>query len=135
MIRFNKITEYGIRVIGAMYQVNGQTISSVRISEKINISLPMLMKVLRKLKQVGYIDSTRGRGDSCGGYTLAIEPKSLTLKEVVEALEGKIYVSDCLCKEERQSDKISQSIRAEMNHLNDTIVNEISQKSLYDIIC
>lgn len=134
MIRFNKITEYGIRVIGTMYQVNGQTISSVRISERENISLPMLMKVLRKLKQVGYIDSTRGRGDSCGGYTLAIEPKSLTLKDVVEALEGQIYVSDCLCASKLKSDKISDSIREEMSKLNDIIVEEMSRKSLYDMI-
>ena len=91
----------------------------------------MLMKVLRKLKQVGYIRSTRGRGDSCGGYALAIEPKSLTLKDVVEALEGQIYVSDCL---RNKGDKISQSIRTEMSRLNDTIVEEMSNKSLYDMI-
>lgn len=134
MIRFNKITEYGIRVIGTMHQVNGQTISSVKISEKENITLPMLMKVLRKLKQVGYIRSTRGRGDSCGGYTLAIEPKSLSLKDVVEALEGEIYISDCLCNCTNQNDRISESIRNEMGRLNSTIVEELSQKSLFDII-
>lgn len=134
MIRFNKITEYGIRVIRTMYQVDGQTISSVKISQQENISLPMLMKVLRKLKQVGYIRSSRGRGDSCGGYTLAIDPKGLTLKDVVVALEGEIYVSDCLCNNLPGKGKVDGRIHHEMGVLNNIIVQELSRKSLYEMI-
>ena len=134
MIRFNKITEYGIRVIRTMYQVNGQTISSVKISQQENISLPMLMKVLRKLKQVGYIRSSRGRGDSCGGYTLAIDPKALTLRDVVVALEGDIFVSDCLCDHLPGKGKVDGRIYREMGALNNIIVSELTQKSLYDMI-
>jgi Rrf2 family protein len=134
MIRFNKITEYGIRVIRTMYQVNGQTISSVKISQQENISLPMLMKVLRKLKQVGFIHSSRGRGDSCGGYTLAIDPKTLTLRDVVVALEGEIFVSDCLIDHLSGKGKIDSRIHQELGTLNDMIVQELTRRSLYDMI-
>jgi len=134
MLRFNKITEYAIRVIRTMYQVDGQIISSVKISEREHISLPMLMKVLRKLKQVGYIRSYRGRGDSCGGYTLSIEPKSITLKEVIEALEGKILVSNCLCGDVSGFSKQDERFHNEMNRLNQNIVQELNQKTLLEMI-
>lgn len=134
MLRFNKITEYAIRVIRTMHLVDGQIISSVKISERENISLPMLMKVLRKLKQVGYIKSSRGRGDSCGGYALSIEPKDLTLREVVEALEGKILVSNCLCGDVDADNKLDINFRKEMDLLNQTIVSELNQKTLLEMI-
>jgi Rrf2 family transcriptional regulator, iron-sulfur cluster assembly transcription factor len=134
MIRFNKITEYGIRVIRTMYQVNGQTISSVKISERENISLPMLMKVLRRLKQVGYIKSSRGRGDSCGGYSLVIDPRNLTLKDVVEALEGKIYISDCLYTQNEKHAGKDKKLRSEMESINDIIIQKLGQKTLSEMI-
>lgn len=88
MVSINKLTEYGIRVLIAMKKSGGGTVSSVRIAEIESIPGPMLMKVLRRLKQAGLVTATRGRGDSCGGYSLAVDPRHCSLMELISRLEG-----------------------------------------------
>jgi len=47
------------------------------------------------LKKAGFVKSYRG---SNGGYVLAKKPKDISLKDIIEALEGPIEVADCLKK-------------------------------------
>lgn len=54
------------------------------------ISLRFMEVILNELKSGGFIESWRG---SEGGYILARDPKELTVKEIVEFVQGPIAVS------------------------------------------
>jgi Rrf2 family protein len=66
--------------------------TSVRdIAERTGLPQPYLEQILLALKGAGLVRSKRGVG---GGYVLAREPASITLGDIVSAVDGPIAVGD-----------------------------------------
>ena len=63
------------------------------IAKRENISAKYLEQVIIPLRTAGLVKSVRG---SKGGYSLAKRPSEISLKDVVEVLEGPIRLVDCL---------------------------------------
>ena len=63
------------------------------IAKRQEISEGYLEHLLPLLKATGLINSSRG---AHGGYTLAKAPSEITLKEVVQALEGSLSLVECV---------------------------------------
>ena len=59
-------------------------LSGTEIADKYGISAHHLAKVLRELGRAGIVDAARGVG---GGYRLAVNPKRLTLFDVIQVFE------------------------------------------------
>jgi Rrf2 family protein len=62
------------------------------IAERQKIPLPFLAKIVSQLSVKGVLEATRGAG---GGVRLAREPQSITMREVIEAIDGPITVNRC----------------------------------------
>lgn len=99
------------------------------ISEKENISLKYLEKIISMLNKGGYLLSLRG---SEGGYKLAKDPKEYTIYEIISKTEGDIVVTSCvdskfICskKEKCRSFKL-------WNELNNVIIDFLNGKTLDD---
>jgi Rrf2 family protein len=58
-----------------------------------NISEKYLSLIIIPLRGVGLVSSIRG---AHGGYSLAKEPSQITLKEIVDVLEGDCSLVDCV---------------------------------------
>lgn len=83
------------------------------IAERQAISEKYLWQMVNPLKAAGLIVSTRG---AHGGYALGRQPGEITLKELLEVLEGPLCLVDCvdnpaLC--ERASSCISRDVWGE----------------------
>jgi Rrf2 family protein len=63
------------------------------IAERQSLSAKYLEHLIILLKGAGLIRSLRGRR---GGYTLARKPKEVSIGEIVETLEGRLAVVDCV---------------------------------------
>ena len=63
------------------------------ISRKEDISEKYLSQIVITLRGAGLIRSLRG---AHGGYLLAREPEGISLKEIVEVMEGGLDIVDCL---------------------------------------
>lgn len=61
------------------------------IAERTGLPQPYLEQILLALKGAGFVKSKRGVG---GGYVLAREPESITLAEIVRAVDGPITLGD-----------------------------------------
>jgi Rrf2 family protein len=61
-----------------------------------------LGKVLQRLKRAGLLEGARG---AHGGYSLAGSPDEITIRDVVEAMEGKMSLSVCLSPEDSKGAK------------------------------
>lgn len=73
---------------------NGAT-SPVRISDiaaRQGVSVKYLEKLIRELKQAGFIKSKRGPR---GGHMLAVPPEDITVGEIVRVLEGDVSLVEC----------------------------------------
>jgi Rrf2 family protein len=63
------------------------------IAKRENISEKYLSLIIIPLRGVGLVNSIRG---AHGGYNLAKEPSQITLKEIVDVLEGDCSLVDCV---------------------------------------
>jgi Rrf2 family protein len=84
--------EYGLRcLLHIGRQPNGGSLTIPEISRAEGISEPYVAKLLRVLRQEGFINSVRGQS---GGYALARPPAEIVIGEVLAALGGRFFESD-----------------------------------------
>jgi Rrf2 family iron-sulfur cluster assembly transcriptional regulator len=84
--------DYACRALLSLALHGGDTPTSVKdIAERTGLTQPYLEQILLALKGAGLVRSKRGVG---GGYVLARPPESLTLGQVVAAVDGPIAVGD-----------------------------------------
>ncbi len=71
---------------------DGKPVFLNEIAKKQDISEKYLSKLVIPLRGAGIIQSERG---AHGGYVLARSPDSVSLREIVDALEGGLALIDC----------------------------------------
>ena len=85
---------YGLRLMVSLALDYGGGVTLLKeLSRREGISEKYLGQIVIPLKNAGLISSQRG---SRGGYALARPPETVTVKDVVEAIEGKISPVPCV---------------------------------------
>lgn len=87
-------TDYAVRIVSAL-SLDGGRVDAKTLSERSCVSLRFALKILRKLVSAGIVRSYKG---AQGGYQLNADPSQITLRAVVEAVEGTYYFSRCLAE-------------------------------------
>jgi len=108
---------------------NDRFVTLHEISESENISLKYLEKIMLSLNKNDFFISTRGVG---GGYKLKRLPENYTLKEILNASEGDLNVTNCVT--EICPKKASCITFSVWNDLNNVIDNFLENKTLKDYI-
>jgi Rrf2 family protein len=92
-MKFTTKTEYGL--VCLVYMARAVSKGWVRIhdiAEKERFSLPYIEKIVQKLRAANIVVSHQGK---LGGYSLARDPSEITIKEIIEALEGSTFDIYC----------------------------------------
>ena len=85
---------YGVRLMVALAERSGQGPVFLKdIATEQGISEKYLSLIVISLRSAGLVFSARGAN---GGYTIARDPKTISLKEVVDVLEGETCLVDCV---------------------------------------
>lgn len=93
-MKITQESDYAMRIVLFLSRLGvGTKIEAKAISEAEGVTLRFTLKILRKLTQKGIVASFRGVH---GGYTLAKDPQEITMKDVIEAVEGEIFINRCL---------------------------------------
>lgn len=95
-MHFKISTDYGIRVLIYLAKANVVLSPAKEIAAHIKISYHYFNKVAVDLRQAGLIESVQGPG---GGYRLAEHASELSLYDIIESLEGGIFINRCLEKD------------------------------------
>ena len=91
---FSTKAEYGVRVMAHLAKSDaGKPISLGSIADAEGLPLAYLEHLVQRLRKAGLVESRRG---AHGGYTLARDAESITMAEVVRALEGDIAPIECI---------------------------------------
>lgn len=91
---FSTKAEYGVRVMAHLAKRDGeQPISLGSIADAEGLPLAYLEHLVQRLRKADLVKSHRG---AHGGYTLARPPASISMAEVVRALEGAIAPIECI---------------------------------------
>lgn len=91
--RFRKKTEYGMMMVSLLSKEGKGGLVSVRTMQEGGLPRSFLVKIARDLIKAKLIVAKEGRG---GGYSLTKDPEHITLKEVVEAIDGEVATASCL---------------------------------------
>lgn len=92
MFKLSKKGEYATRTVFHLAFFNDVCITS-DIAKSQQVPMAFLKKIIQSLKTGGLVNSVKGKG---GGIILKISPAHLTMKRVIEAVEGPIVLNECL---------------------------------------
>jgi Rrf2 family protein len=94
MLKINRQTDYAVRVILALAKSRkGSRLSSAEVQQKMLIPPTLMPRIVAQLARMGLVNTFPGRD---GGLMLPRPAAQITLKDVVEAFEGPILLSECL---------------------------------------
>ena len=95
MVRISKKVEYALIALRYIANSKNRLVTSNEISQKLELSRELTAKILQSLKGRGILISSQGVK---GGYQFNIEPDEISLHDVIETIDGKIAMVDCLNK-------------------------------------
>lgn len=92
VLQLTKKTEYGLIALTHLAQRAGSVCSVREICERYPVPRRLVAEVLKDLCHARLVESHRG---SAGGYSLARPPESVSVGDVVAALEGHPSFTSC----------------------------------------
>lgn len=132
MFRLNRLTDYAVVVMGQMASDRDRVRSAAQIAEATGVPLPTVAKLMNLLAKDGLIASQRG---ATGGYRLARGAETISVAEIVQAIEGPIALTACVegvgggCEAEHFC-----PMRGNWNKVNGAIRRALEGVSLADMI-
>ncbi len=132
-MRITLESDYALRILTAMAEYEGVT-DAKTISADTSVTLRFTLKILHKLSRGNLVQSYKGVN---GGYKLKIGPESITLKQVIELIDGPIAIARCLESEEACSLNCDKSA-CDYHHIFDIIsidlANKLNKITIKDVI-
>ena len=122
-MRITLESDYALRIVSALAIADAIT-DAKTLSEKTSVTIRFTLKILHKLVQGSLVSSYKGTN---GGYKLKVSASEITLKRVIELIDGPIIIARCLGSGEECSlnhDKAS----CIYHHIFDTISLDVAKK-------
>lgn len=86
--------DYAIRGMLYLASLPEEKVALVgEIAKAVEAPQPFLAKILQRFSKAGLVRSCRGAG---GGFALAKPPERITLREIIEGVEGAIVSNRCV---------------------------------------
>lgn len=95
-MRITLESDYALRIVTAIADCDG-LIDAKTLSAKTSVTQRFTLKILHKLVTGGVVVSHKGVK---GGYKLARSAEEITLRTVIELIDGPIAIARCLDSEE-----------------------------------
>ena len=122
---------YGVR---ALADIAGQKsegpVQLKDIAWRQEISVKYLEQIFAQLRAAGLVRGLRGPR---GGYLLAKPPQSMTIREVVEVLDGSLSLVDCVDDKDACKRSKGCSARALWTQISDGLRQSLSSFSIADM--
>jgi len=90
-MKISKKCQYALKAVFELaWRNQGEPIRTYEIAEAQHISPRFMEIILNELKHGGFVESRRG---DVGGYMLARDARDLTVREIIEYIEGPISLA------------------------------------------
>lgn len=133
MVKFSKKIEYSLIALRYISGAKDEVITAKEISNKYNIPHELLAKILQKLKKENILTSNQGVN---GGYKLSKPLTEISLSELIDKIEGKTAIVECLHTDNISECYISDccSIKDPINKMQIELENLLKTKMVSDFI-
>ena len=131
-MKFSTKSAYGLQVmlmLALEYEKNTNNYLSLKelVNSEIN-SISYLEKIIRNLKKTKLVKTLQGRE---GGYALNKKPENITIREILEILEGDLHPYKCLEKQCNNKNCLSKKV---WSNLYNVIYSSLENITLKDLI-
>ncbi len=132
-MRITSESDYALRILASMAMHEGVT-DAKTLSEETSVTQRFALKILHKLVTGGIVESYKG---ARGGYKLRLNPSEITLKMVIELIDGPIAIARCVDTAENCSLNCDKTACA-FHHIFDSISIDLASRlekiSIFDVI-
>ncbi len=132
MLRLSKKADYALMAMKHLAQKTGVSSTSAReIAEQYDIPIELMAKVLQRLVRTGLLVSTQG---TRGGYTLSRASTSISVADVIQAIDGPFTVTACSTDSDAGCEQYGKcSIRDPLWRIKERIVAALGTVSLAEM--
>ena len=132
MLRLSKKADYALIAMKHLAQkTSGAPSTSAReIAEQYDIPIELMAKVLQRLVRTGLLVSTQG---TRGGYTLGRPSSTISLADVIQAIDGPVTVTACSTQKNDCEQFTKCSIRDPLWRIRERIVSALGTVSLAEM--
>jgi Rrf2 family protein len=131
MLRLSKKTDYALMAMKHLAtRPDAGSASAREIAEQYDIPIELLAKVLQRLTRRGLLTSHQG---TRGGYRLARSADSVSVADIIEAIDGPLTVTACSTDAENCEQYEKCSVRDPLWRIKDRIVSALSTCSLREV--
>jgi Rrf2 family protein len=122
-------TEYAcIAIVELAIQIDADAPLCIKeIADKHGIPPRFLVQILLQLKNAGFVNSTRG---AAGGYRLAVDPATISIGDVMEAVEGK---SATISSNANNDTRVCRHLNRLWQELSDELTARLHETSVADL--
>lgn len=92
-MKLTKTTDYALRVLIHLASASQTSLTMGAMASALNIPYDNLSKLIQSMARNNLVITRPGKR---GGVQLAKDPDNISLRDVVETIEGPIQLSDCL---------------------------------------
>lgn len=131
MIKISKQSDYALQLLGALGRLpRGSVLSLNSFAVESNISFLFLQKIAGRLRSAGIIKARPGRA---GGYYLRRPFDSVSLEDVITAVDGSTGVSACTRRHHSCPKQGACALEPGMNRLHAMLNLQLRQIKLVDL--
>ena len=132
-MRITLESDYALRIVTALTEKN-ERVDAKTLSDQTSVTPRFTLKILHKLAVGNIVRSYKGVG---GGYVLAASPRELTLKTVIELIDGPIAIARCIESEGGCSlnhDKAACTYHHIFDYLSLDLAQKLDKITIQDVI-
>src|SRR6266851_9336712 len=119
MLKLTKKADYGLMAMKHLAEhVDQGACSAKDVAEAYGIPQEALAKILQRLAKARLLTSQHG---SNGGYTLARDAKTISAFEVIQAIDGPLFITSCVTVRGECGQSNRCNIREPLRKVNDSI--------------
>jgi Rrf2 family iron-sulfur cluster assembly transcriptional regulator len=124
--------EYGLRGLLFLAKQPPEKVTLVsEISKDQKIPETFLAKIFQRLSKAGLLRSARG---AKGGFSLGKPASEITMREIVEAIEGPIAVNRCLLRQGECEEEKACSLRQVWEEAQQRFIEILDRTTIEDLV-
>jgi FeS assembly SUF system regulator len=131
MLRMGKLTDYGIVLMSYLAENTRVHHNAHSLADAVRVPLPTVRKVLKALTQNGLLNSERG---AHGGYSLAKLAETISIAEVITAIEGPIALTECVSTESHCEQEVHCVVQTNWERINSAVFHALDEVKLSDML-
>ena len=119
LLKLTKKADYALMAMKHLAECTSLGSRSAKdVSDEYGIPPEALAKILQRLAKAGLLQSQHGTN---GGYTLARPAHTISAFEVIEAIDGPLFITSCVTTRGECDQSVRCNIREPLRKVNDSI--------------